>query len=384
MIKRKKFRGLSLFSNVGVSEALLNSVNSEITIANEIDNRRCNFYKYVYPNVKMINGDIRNREIFNSIVSESLKMNVDFIIATPPCQGMSTVGKQDSFDKRNQLISYAVDIIKKIKPKYILLENIPQQLRTHIRVQNSKILIPNYIKKILKNDYHINDSVINAADYGVPQIRKRSLFLLTRRDLSEEFEFLNDDEFVDHINLSKSIGRLPSLDPKIQEFNLKEQLDYFPQYSKKIEDGVKISKWHRPPLHKLRHVKVMMHTQEGQSALLNKKIFPINKNGTRIKGYKNTYRRQLWDRPAYTVTTYNGAVCSQDNVHPGRQILLKNKKIQSDPRVFSIYELLIVMSIPQNWSMPVWANDSLIRHSIGEGLPPLIVQKLFKKLLKLP
>ena len=383
MIKRQKFRGLSLFANVGVSEALLNSINSEITIANEIDNHRCNFYKYVYPNVKIINGDIRDREIFNSIVSESLKMNVDFIIATPPCQGMSTVGKQYAFDKRNQLVSYAIDIIKKIKPKYILLENIPQQLRTHIRVQNSEILIPNYIKKILKNDYHINDSVINAADYGVPQIRKRSLFLLTRRDLSEEFKFLNDDEFVDHINLSKSIGRLPSLDPKIQEFNLKEQIDYFPQYSKKIESGLKISKWHRPPLHKLRHVKVMMHTQEGQSALLNKKIFPINKNGTRIKGYKNTYRRQLWDRPAYTVTTYNGAVCSQDNVHPGRQILLKNKKIQSDPRVFSIYELLIVMSIPQNWSMPDWANDSLIRHSIGEGLPPLIVQKLFKKLLKL-
>ena len=90
----------------------------------------------------------------------------------------------------------------------------------------------------------------------------------------------------------------------------------------------------------------------------------------------------MWDRPAYTVTTYNGAICSQDNVHPGRPIKNKTKKMFSDPRVLSIFELMIVMSIPIDWNMPDWANDSLIRHSIGEGLPPLVVKKLLNKLLK--
>ena len=88
----------------------------------------------------------------------------------------------------------------------------------------------------------------------------------------------------------------------------------------------------------------------------------------------------MWNRPSYTVTTYNGAICSQDNVHPGRESSLNNEKIYSDPRVFSILELMIVMSIPTRWDIPHWANDSLIRHSIGEGLPPLVLKKIIDKL----
>ena len=172
------------------------------------------------------------------------------------------------------------------------------------------------------------------------------------------------------------------MDPKVQEFNLEEQIDLFPDFLLKQEKGLSISKWHRPPLHKIRHIEVMYNTAEGKSALFNKFHYPKKKDGTRIKGYKNTYKRQLWNRPAYTVTTYNGAICSQDNVHPGRPIINKTKKVFSDPRVLSIFELMIVMSIPEDWDMPDWANDSLIRHSIGEGLPPLVVRKLLNKLLK--
>tara|TARA_B100000963_G_scaffold356295_1_gene376142 strand:+ start:100 stop:1263 length:1164 start_codon:yes stop_codon:yes gene_type:complete len=380
MLKKKMLKGLSLFSNIGISEALLHETEAEIVIANEIDKNRCKFYENIYPETKVICGDIRNLEVYRKIASESIKMNVDFILATPPCQGMSTIGKQHLFDERNQLIYYAINIIKNIKPKYVLIENIPQQLKTIIKVQNSKILIPNYIKEMLEDDYFIEESIINAADYGVPQIRKRSIFLLTRKDIKILFEFLTEDQYVKHINLSESIGHLPSLDPKIQELNLKELLRYFPKFLKKEEEGLKISKWHRPPVHKLRHVEVMSNTPEGKSALFNETKYPKNKDGSRVKGYKNTYKRQFWNRPAYTVTTYNGAICSQDNVHPGKPIFKENENLFSDSRVFSIYELLIVMTIPKNWNIPDWANDSLIRHSIGEGLPPLIVKKLFNKL----
>ena len=381
MLKQKKIKGLSLFSNVGVSEALLDETHAEIIIANEIDTKRCKFYKNIYPETKVICGDVREVEVYNSIIYESIKNNVDFILATPPCQGMSTVGKQQSFDERNQLIYHAIKIIKDVKPKYVLIENVSQQLRTFIRVQDTEILIPNYVKKMLEDDYVIEESIINVADYGVPQIRKRSIFLLTRKDVKVLFKFLSNDQFVDQIDLSKSIGHLPSLDPKIQEFKLNDQLEYFPQYLKKEEEGLKISKWHRPPVHKLRHVEVMSNTSEGKSALFNEIKYPKNKDGSRIKGYKNTYKRQFWNRPAYTVTTYNGAICSQDNVHPGRPFLKNNENLFSDARVFSIYELLITMSIPKNWNIPNWANDSIIRHSIGEGLPPLVVKKLFNNLL---
>ena len=378
MNARKNLRGLSLFANIGIAESMTRYV--DILIANEVDPLRSKFYKHVYPNTKVICGDIRDVKVCRSIIQQSLEARVDFIMATPPCQGMSTIGKLHYMDERNQLIYYAIKVIRKIKPKYILLENIPQQLRTTILVNKKKVLIPEYIQSSLKSDYTVSEQVINAADYGVPQIRKRSIYLLTRRDQNKEFAFLDESEHTSHINLDQSISHLPSLDPIIQEFNDEKQHEYFPNFQNKMMEGLQFSKWHRPPVHKLRHVEVMSRTPEGQSALCNTHYYPKNKNGSRIKGYKNTYKRQLWQRPAYTVATYNGAICSQDNVHPGKLIDVKSKKLYSDARVFSILELMIVMSIPISWPMPDWANDSLIRHSIGEGLPPLIVKKLLDKL----
>ena len=192
MSKQKKIKGLSLFSNVGVSEALLDEAHAQVVIANEIDAKRCKFYQNIYPETKVICGDVREVEVYNSIISESTKNGVDFILATPPCQGMSTAGKQHSFDERNQLIYHAIKIIKNVKPKYVLIENVPQQLRTFIKVHDTEILIPNYVKKMLEDDYFIEESIINTADYGVPQIRKRSIFLLTRKDVKVLFKFLSD------------------------------------------------------------------------------------------------------------------------------------------------------------------------------------------------
>jgi DNA (cytosine-5)-methyltransferase 1 len=377
---RKKLKILSLFANTGVAESLLNETNAEVVIANEIDERRCKFYQSIYPKTKVICGDIRNNEIFSTIIEEAIKSKIDLIISTPPCQGMSTVGKQDKHDERNQLIYYALEVVKRVKPKYVLIENVPQQLKTSILVNNVFLLIPEYIKHSLKNEYYIKDSIINSADYGVPQIRKRSLFLLTRKEIKNTLDFLNNSEFSKHITLEESIGHLPSIDPKIQGFSEKEQLNYFPEFEIKKNRALLISSWHRPPLHKIRHVEVMLRTSEGCSALSNKVFYPKKPDGTKIKGYKNTYRRQLWNRPSYTVTTYNGAICSQDNVHPGREFYLNSEKVYSDPRVFSILELMIVMSIPTSWDIPRWANDSLIRHSIGEGLPPLVLKKIIDKL----
>ena len=174
---------------------------------------------------------------------------------------------------------------------------------------------------------------------------------------------------------------MPSLDPKIQGFNHEQQLEYFPNFEKKMIEGQSVSPWHRPPIHKIRHVQIMRHTPEGKSAFDNKYFYPKNSDGSRIKGYKNTYKRQLWDRPSYTVTSYNGAICSQDNVHPGRPYQDKGKTLYSDARVFSIYELMILMSVPTNWGIPEWADESHLRHAFGEGLPPIVTQKIFSKLI---
>lgn len=376
-------KGLSLFANIGIAEATLKEIGLSVAVANEVSENRVKIYRHIYPETEMIEGDIRNDHIFKKIIRKSNEYKVDFIIATPPCQGMSTVGKQNPKDERNNLIFYAIKAIKKIKPKYVLIENVPQQLKTNIFVNGVDKTIPEYLQHSLVNQYDIQGQVINCADYGSPQIRRRSIFLLSRKDQKKKLAFLNEKEYSDHVPLSLSIGKLPSLDPKIQEFDNKQQIKYFPNFKNKEKKGAQISHWHRPPTHKFRHVEIMKHTPEGKSALTNDHYYPKKPDGTKIKGYKNTYKRQSWDRPSYTITSYNGAICSQDNVHPGRQYNEGGKTVFSDARVFSIYELMILMSLPVNWNIPDWAGESHLRHAFGEGLPPIVINKIFNKLLSI-
>lgn len=380
----KKIKGLSLFANVGVAEAYLKDIGVDILIANELEKKRADFYKHIYPDTEMIQGDITNKDIYKEIIDKSKQKGINFIIATPPCQGMSTAGKMDPKDERNQLVYYAINAVLDLKPDYILIENVPQQLKTKIRHDDIEMLIPDYIKLRLNEEYDINNNIIEASEYGVPQIRQRSIFLMVRRELGIKWSFIKEEEKSKPITLRQAIGHLPTIDPKIQGYSREQQLKYFPKYEERAKNGQAVSKWHRPPMHKIRHIDIMKYTPEGMSALQNEVYYPKKADGQRIKGHANTYRRQLWDRPAYTVTTYNGAVCSYDNVHPGRKIGTdcNGDDIYSDARVLTIYELMIVMSLPKDWNMPENADESLIRHSIGEGIPPLVIKKLMLNLIE--
>lgn len=378
-------KGLSLFANVGVAETYLENLGIDMVLANEIDPKRAKFYKHLYPSTEMIEGDITDNKIYNKVLSKALDYNVNFVIATPPCQGMSTAGKKNDLDPRNQLVSYAIDIIKELKPAFVLLENVPQQLKTKIEFDGEYMLIPKYIKYQLEDIYLFNnDPIIDCANYGVPQTRQRSIFLLTRKDIGNRWEFPKQNNKI--VTLKEAIGDLPSLDPLIYDVSYEKHLSVFPEYEKKMEEAEKVSKWHTPPKHIYRQVMAMRYTPTGKSAFQNEKIEhrPHTKDGRIVKGYKNTYKRQSWDRPAYTVTMYNRTIGSQDNVHPGRPIGLDNNgyMIYSDPRVLTIYELLKVMSLPTDWNIPEWASEHFIRQVIGEGIPPLLVKQIVSQIVE--
>ena len=123
--------GLSLFANVGIAETYLEEAGIKIILANELLEERAEFYRYVYPECEMVQGDITNPDLFEYIVMRAKKKNVEFIMATPPCQGMSLAGSKDENDPRNYLIISAVEAVQRIKPKYVLFENVTMQLQTH-------------------------------------------------------------------------------------------------------------------------------------------------------------------------------------------------------------------------------------------------------------
>lgn len=373
-----KLNGLSLFANVGVAETYLDELGIEIKVANELEPKRAKFYSHLYPKTNMIIGDITDEEIRKAIVLESKKNNVDFIIATPPCQGMSLAGKMDKFDKRNQLIYYAIEVIKKIKPKYILLENVPQLLRTKIKVDNVIISIPKYIHKELDDYYNFADeNIISARDYDVPQMRKRNIFLLSRKDMNYVWQVPKKKKT---ITLRDAIYDLPSVDPLLKE-GLEETLKLFPNYLIKKENAEKVSKFHRPPIHAKKHVIAMMHTPSGCTAFDNKIFYPKKDDGTRVNGHYNTYRRFEWDKPARTITQNNGVISSLCCVHPGKPYVQNGEVLYSDPRCLTLYELFIVFSLPKDWNVPDWADERFIRRVVGEGIPPMLIKSIVEELV---
>lgn len=375
----KKFNAVSLFANVGVAEAYLSEIGINVAVANEIDPTRAKFYSHLYPDTNMIVGDITNEEIQKKIIDSCKKNKVDFLMATPPCQGMSIAGKMDPLDQRNQLTYYAIKIILSIKPKYILLENVPQLLKTKIKINNETILIPEYIHIMLDKYYNFADqNIVSAKDYDVPQMRKRNLFLLSRKDMPYVWQMPKPKKI---ITLRDAIFNLPSVDPLLKE-GYDETIKLFPDFEKKKAEALNVSKFHRPPQHSKKHVITMLHTPSGQTAFDNEFYYPKKDNGERVNGHYNTYRRLDWDKPSRTITQNSGVISSLCCVHPGKEFKSQNgQRLYSDPRCLTIYELLIVSSLPQNWDIPEWASDKLIREVIGEGIPPMLVKNIIQNLI---
>lgn len=371
---------LSLFANVGISETYLEEVGVNVVVANELLEERCKFYSHLYPKVNMINGDITNDEIFNQVIKKSKENNVEFVIATPPCQGMSCAGRKDPDDPRNFLIYYAIEAIKELQPRFVIIENVTMQQHTKIRYNDEHLKIPEYVEKELGNMYCFNHKrIVNTMDYGVPQSRQRYVYLLVRKDEKINWEFPKADEHI--ITLKEAIGNLPSLDPDLRE---EEEKWRFPNFEEKKQNGLLVSKWHYPPKHSWRQVEWLMHTPSGTSAFKNEIFYPMTK-GRRIKGAPRTYMRMDWDKPATTIMQNSGVISAFSTVHPGRTIKESDneyERIYSDARALTIYELIILSSLPIDWNIPEWANDTLIRKVIGEGIPPLLIKKAIIALIK--
>lgn len=374
-------RILSLFANIGVAEAYFQDLGIDVVVANELIERRAKLYSEIYPNTNMVIGDITNTDIFEKVMKSAQKAGVNCIMATPPCQGMSTAGQLDADDERNRLVIPVIEAVHLLKPNYVFIENVPNFFNTTIRIGNVDILIPDYINRELENEYIIHKYVINTKDYSVPQVRERAIVLMSKKGLHNIWTLPHPDKKV--ITMADAIGDLPSVDPYIKDVSAEELYEIFPDYELKKQRALEISRWNIPPHHVKRQVISMMHTPTGETAFNNEKYFPVKENGTPVKGYRNTYKRQNLNTPAYTVTMDNRKISSQNNVHPGR-FLGRDKNgdvVYSDARTLTLYELMLVMSLPSNWPVPERTSEAFLRRIIGEGIPPLFVKKVFKELI---
>lgn len=343
-------KAMSLFACSGVGETYLEEIGVNVVIANELLKDRAEIYKYRFPKTEMIVGDIKDKK--EELISKAKSAGIELLLATPPCQGMSNIGKRDyQGDERNYLIFDVFDIIDQIKPKYILIENVPKFLDMYYPYKGEIKSLKEILDIKYSEYYEIIPGVFNAKDYGVPQSRKRAILRLCKKGLK-----WNDP-------------------PKEKEITLREAIGYLPS----IESGEKTDiKWHWGPKHSDRHIEWLKHTPSGQSAFDNEVYYPKRKDGQRISGYHNTYRRLDWDKPCPTRTMKSGSVSGSNNCHPGR---LQSDGTYSDARCLSLLELFIVSSLPKDLDLPDGISENLIRDIVGEGVPPRMLEAFIKEIV---
>ena len=343
--------GISLFCSAGIGETYFEETGINIIVANELLEKRANLYRKIYPNANVVCGDFSNDTIFNKVIAAAGD-NIDFILASPPCQGMSVAGKnrcQDSMltDKRNYLITYVIRAIKLLQPKYVLIENVPNLLKLKLLYNNHLLTVEEILEGEFNGIYEIDSRIIDSADFGVPQTRLRAIIKMNIK--GTEWQWPSKEE--KKVTVRDAIGYLPSLEAG-ERSNIK---------------------WHFARKHNKNHMLWMQHTPTGMSAFSNEVFYPKKEDGTRIKGYESSYRRIKWDEPAPTITIRNDAISSQRNVHPGR---LMENGLYSDARVLTPLELMILNSLPLDWNIPDDTPELLIRQCIGESIPPLMLKKI--------
>ncbi|WP_167477084.1 DNA cytosine methyltransferase [Nocardia arthritidis] len=116
-----------------------------------------------------------------------LGTDVDVILGGPPCQGFSGLGKEDVNDPRNKLWREYKRVVNKLKPKVFIIENVDRFLKSG----EFASLVDATASDGDLSDYQLAEPrILNAADYGVPQARKRAIVLATRRDLIKNSQLL--------------------------------------------------------------------------------------------------------------------------------------------------------------------------------------------------
>jgi DNA (cytosine-5)-methyltransferase 1 len=347
--------GVSLFSSAGIGETYLDELGINIKVANELVPERAKLYQTIYPESKMVTGSILDKQVFEKVLHLSGE-KVDFLIATPPCQGMSVAGKNRNVDQmladeRNYLVFKIIEFIKAKSPKFILIENVPTFFKIELPYQGRLYKVIDILTLLFKDEYSIEAETFDTSIYGVPQRRNRAIIKLYKKGLHWPWPTSQDP-----ITVQAAIGHLPS-----------------------IEAGEKSNiKWHFARKHSSEHIKWMRHTPTGRSAFENEVHYPMKPNGDIIRSYMTTYRRIKWNEPAPTITMRNDAISSQLNVHPGRKL---EDGTYSDARVLTPLELMLLSSLPSDWSIPNDTSEILIRKCIGESVPPLLIKNILSPIL---
>lgn len=166
-----KPRVIDLFAGVGGLSLGFEKKGFDVVLANEYDASIATSYIANHKNTKMIVGDITSLDLEDTF--GKLAGTIDVVIGGPPCQGFSQKGQRKTIhDERNFLFKYYVSVVELVKPKYFVMENVPNLLTAEDGYFRHEIE-----ELFNKLGYSLEYGVLNASDYGIPQNRRRAVII---------------------------------------------------------------------------------------------------------------------------------------------------------------------------------------------------------------
>lgn len=169
---------IDLFAGCGGLSKGFMDAGFNIIVGVDNDQAALNTFELNHDGAVGLNADLSKHETFEEIKRIAGNREIDVIIAGPPCQGFSLTGPRNFDDKRNQLYLAVIEMVKEYKPKGFIIENVPGMATLYQGQIKDEIL-----KRFRKMGYNIDCKILVAADYGVPQMRKRLIFMGIRKDI---------------------------------------------------------------------------------------------------------------------------------------------------------------------------------------------------------
>lgn len=352
--KKTKLKVVDIFAGCGGLSYGFEMSGYEILLG--IDNwQDClDTFLYNHKNSKILCEDISKvkKQDIDKIIDNK---KVDVLVGGPPCQGFSLAGKRDSKDSRNKLVLEYVKIVKDLKPKFFVLENVIGLLS--MKDEAGNLVIENLEKEFKKIGYKISYKALYAHNYGVPQKRRR--VFIVGNNLNINFEFpkpINDGDKVKFITVGDAISDLPFLDNDFGEENTKHKNKPKSKYQEFMRSKTDKLLNHTKSQHSDQTIKVINLVPEGG----NWKDLPSEYQN--IRSYSNTWKRLDSKLPSVTIDTGH-----RHHFH------------YKANRVPTVRESARIQSFPDHFEFKGTRTSQF--KQVGNAVPPLLAKAIADKIL---
>lgn len=384
---------LDTFAGAGGFSLGFEMAGCEVIGAIEIDAWACETFSFNHPDAIVIQKDIV--ELSDDEILEAFKNNrPDIILGGPPCQGYSICNKNngDPKDPRNTLFKEFIRIGRILKPKIMVMENVPNLIRAKTE---SKEFVIDIIKSELKNlGYFVYSNILEAVDYGVPQIRKRLFVIASTIELKSPFPepthtLDSNDLFTSNLKKTPTLWEAISDLPNIEAREGAEVMDYtcepLNEFQKSLRNGSDKVYNHLAMKHSKRMVERFAAMSWGQSSAdVPEHLRPYKRNSNGVisdKVYDQNNRRMHPDRPCHTIT----ASFYANFVHPYKN---RNFTAREGARIQTFPDTYIFKGKPTVISHKLLAREGRLNekylcqyNQIGNAVPPVLAKAVAKNLL---